>query len=190
MSICNLLAFLIWVIHVFNIFSIYTPTKLIMKRDSANYFYKTVFLFKCYLAIFLIFFTNEVPAQMEMCQSNYKRCLNQSNIQYICESNANEAIGKCVIENGGGSCLAEKIISNSSNWESCYLVGDKVNWTLYDQQIRVLPACLSSRMQIVNRCMQNFYADPLSLPQPNPLCFNEMMQCFQNISRPPQRLRP
>ncbi len=185
----NLLAFLTWIIQVFNMSSIDTPTTLIMKRDSANYICKT-FLFKRYLAILLIFFTNKVPAQMEICQSNYKSCLNQSNIQYICESNANEVIGKCVIENGGGSCLAEKIISNSSNWESCYLVGDQLDWILYDQQTRVLPACLSSRTQIVNRCMQNFYANPLSLPQPNPSCFNEMMQCFQNISRPPQRFRP
>lgn len=170
--------------------SIYTPTTLTMKRNSANYISNSIFLSKCCLMILQIFFTNEVPAQMEICQSNYKTCSNQSNIQYICESNANEVIGKCVIENGGGSCLAEKIISNSSNWDSCYVVGDQVNWTLYDQQIRVLPACLSSRMQIVNRCIQNFYADPLSLPQPNPSCFNEMMQCFQNISRSQQRLRP
>lgn len=127
---------------------------------------------------------------MDVCQSNYKMCPNQSNVQYICEGKASEGVGKCVVESGGGACIADKIISNSPNWESCSVVDNQVNWTLYDQQMRALPVCFPLRNQIYNNCMQNFYANPLSLPQPNPLCYSEMMQCFNNISRPPQPPRP
>ena len=161
-----------------------------MKLYLANLTYNFASLLKICLPAFLFFLANETPAQMEVCQSNYRMCSNQSNIQYICESKANEAVGKCVVENGGGACLAEKIISNNSNWESCNVVNNQVNWTLYDQQMRALPACLPLRNQVYNSCMQNFYANPFSLPQQNPECFNEMMQCFNSISRPPQAPRP
>ena len=143
---------------------------------------------KIYFAVFLIFLAKDTFSQVEVCQSNYKTCTNQSNIQYICEEKANEAVGKCVIENGGGACVAEKIISNSSNWESCNIVDNQFNWTLYDQQMRAASACFPSRTQIYISCMQNFYANP---PQPtNPLCGIEFSQCMTNIYRLPQPPRP
>ena len=147
-------------------------------------------LLKSCLTVLLIFLAKDTPAQMDVCMSNFKMCTNQTNIQYICESKSDEAVGKCVMESGGGSCLAEKITSNSPNWESCSVVDNQVNWTLYDQQNRAASACFPSRNQIYNSCMQNFYANPLSWPQPNPSCSMELNQCMNNISRPPQLPRP
>lgn len=121
-----------------------------------------VFLKICLMA-FLCFLANETPAQLEVCQSNYKMCSNQSNIQYICQSKSDEAVGKCVMESGGGSCLAEKIISNNPDWQSCTVTDYQVNWTLANQQDRALQVCLPSRSQLYYSCMQNFYQNPLSL---------------------------
>jgi hypothetical protein len=74
-----------------------------------------------------------------------------------------------------GACVAEKIISNSSNWESCNIVDNQVNWTLYDKQMQAASACFPSRTQIYISCTQNFYANP---PQPNPSCGIEFGQCM------------
>jgi hypothetical protein len=125
-----------------------------MKFYLKNLTNKFVILLKIYFAFFLFFLASETFAQMA----------DQSSIQYICESKAKEAVGKCIVENGGGACVAEKIISNSSTWESCSVVDNQVNWTLYDQQVRAIPVCLPLRNQIYNSCMQNFYANQLYLP--------------------------
>lgn len=161
-----------------------------MKFYLANLTHNFAALLKICLMTFLFFLANETPAQLEVCQSNYNMCSNQSNIQYICQSKSDEAVGKCIMESGGGSCLAEKITSNNPNWQSCTVTGDQVNWTLANQQDRALQVCLPSRSQLYYSCMQNFYANPLSMPQQNPECFNEMMQCVNNISRPTQVSRP
>lgn len=167
-----------------------THTTSMMKLNLAGLTRNFDLLLKCCLAAFLIFLAKDTLAQMEVCMSSFKMCTNQTNIQYICESKSDEAVGKCVMESGGGSCLAEKIISNIPNWESCYVRNNQVNWTLYDQQNRAASACFPSRTQIYNSCMQNFYANPLSWPQPNPSCSMELNQCMNNISRPPQPPRP
>ena len=161
-----------------------------MKLNLSSLTQNLHLLLKSCLMAFLFFLANETPAQLEACQSNYKMCSNQSNIQYICQSKSDEAVGKCVMESGGGSCLAEKIISNNPDWQSCTVTGYQVNWTLADQQDRALQVCLPSRSQLYYSCMQNFYANPLSMPQQNPECFNEMMQCVNNISRPTLAPRP
>ena len=161
-----------------------------MKLNLVNLTDNFEFLLKSCLVAFLFFLANETPAQVEVCTSNYKTCSSQSNIQYICESKSDEAVGNCVMERGGGSCLKEKIISNNSNWESCTVANNQVNWTLYEQQNRAVTACMPSRYQIYNSCMQNYYANPFSWPQPNPLCSIEFNQCMNNASRPPQPPRP
>jgi hypothetical protein len=163
---------------------------MIMKMNLANLAPKFNPVLKGCLVAFLFFVANETSAQMEACWSNFKTCTNQTNIQFICETKSDEAVGKCVMESGGGSCLAEKIISNSSNWGGCAVVGNQVNWTLFDQQNRAIQACFPSRNQIFNSCMQNFYANPLSWPQSNPLCSMELNRCLNNTSPPSQPPRP